>query len=70
MERDDLRGLSLEEMEVMLLAAVIERHGQPPRRLGDLDSDAVVAIIRWNRTQLVVVIAEREGRWAIIAVTD
>lgn len=70
LERDELRGLSLENLEVLSLTAAVEHHGQPPRRLGELDPSAVVAIIRWNRAQLVAVLAQRDGRWAVIAVTD
>jgi hypothetical protein len=68
--RDELTGLELETIEVMGLADATTRYGSPPARLGPLDPDAVVAVIRWNRAQLVAVLARRDGRWAVIAVTD
>jgi hypothetical protein len=68
--REDLAGLVLEEIEVLDLDEATTRYGPPPPRLGAIDRDALVAVIRWNRAQLVVVLARREGRWAIVAVTD
>jgi len=70
LDRDDLRGLVLERVEVLTLEAAVARYGTPPRRLGELDPESVVAVITWNRAQLVAVLAERSGRWAVIAVTD
>lgn len=70
LDRDDLRGVTLESLEVVTLEAATERYGQPPRRLGELDPGAVVAIIRFSRAQLVAVLSQRDGRWAVVAVTD
>lgn len=65
-----LSSLQFETLEIMTLPAAIQRFGEPPNRLGELPDDAVVAIIRWNRAQLVAVLAYREDRWAVIALTD
>ena len=65
-----LTRLALRGFEVMTLRQAEERFGPPPRRLGPLDEDAFVVIIRWDRAQLAVVVARRDDRWAIVAVTD
>ena len=70
LSREDIRGLRVEDLQVMTIAAAIAQHGPPPTRLGELPSDAVVAIIRWNRAQLIAVLAFRDDRWRIVAVTD
>lgn len=68
--RDELAGLELESIDLLGLDDATARYGPPPPRLGPLDSDALVAVIRWNRAQLVAVLARRDGRWAVVAVTD
>ncbi len=67
---DALRGIQLEGIEVLTYREIVARHGPPPERLGAIDENAVVAILRWNRAILVAVLARRDDRWAIIAVTD
>lgn len=68
--RDELAGLALESIDVLGLDEATARYGPPPPRLGSIDRDALVAVIRWNRAQLVAVLARRDGRWAVVAVTD
>ena len=69
--RPEVRRLELQQIEVISRAQARERYGPPPARLGDLpDSDALVAIIRFDRAQLVAVLAYREGRWSVVALTD
>jgi hypothetical protein len=53
------------------MVTAVERYGPPPVRLGELPvEDALVAILRFDRAQVTAVLARREGRWAIVAVTD
>lgn len=65
-----LRGVHLVSVEVMPLATATARFGPPPRRLGALPEDTLVAVLRLDRAQLVAVLAPRGGRWAVVAVTD
>jgi hypothetical protein len=68
--REELAGLALESIDVLPLDEATARYGPPPPRLGPIDRSALVAVIRWNRAQLVAVLAHRDGRWAVVAVTD
>lgn len=69
--RTEIRRLEPREIEVIPMALARERYGPPPERLGPLDEEGlVVAILRFDRAQLVAVLAHRQGRWAIIALTD
>jgi len=70
LRRDDLRGLRLQNIELLTLEEAIERHGPPPARLGVLEPTTLVAIIRWDRSMLVALLARRDDRWTVIAVTD
>jgi hypothetical protein len=71
LERPEVRGLRLLEVEVVRMVTAVERYGPPPVRLGELPvEDALVAILRFDRAQVTAVLARREGRWAIVAVTD
>jgi hypothetical protein len=69
--RTEVRRLTSEGIEVISMTEARERYGPPPARLGELtEDDLAVAIIRFDRAQIVAVLARREGRWAIIALTD
>lgn len=71
LDRAEVRGLRLVEIELLPMATAIERHGTPPRRLGELPTeDALVAVLRFDRAMIVVILARRDGRWAVIATTD
>lgn len=71
LDRTEVRGLRLVEVEVIPLESARERYGPPPRRLGVLPEEgALVAILRFDRALVTAVLARREGRWAVIAVTD
>ena len=71
LDRAEVRGLRLTELEVIPLEVALDRYGPPPRRLGELPTeDVLVAILRFDRAMVVAVLARREGRWAIIALTD
>lgn len=70
LSRDTLGELQFENLEILSLPAAVERYGEPPNRLGELPEEAVVAVIRWNRAQLVAVLAHRDDRWAVVALTD
>lgn len=70
MQIEGIRTLRLDTVEVITFETAIERYGPPPSRLGEFSDDVIIAILTWDRAQLVAFLSQRDDRWSIIAVTD